>query len=90
MSKKVKAEQVREEAVEYKTNVSNWLVIAHKSKYGYDIYCPALPGCNTQGDTLKEALENVRIGIEEYLQASREIRQDIRKGGYLVEAHVSF
>jgi antitoxin HicB len=30
---------------------------------GYVISCPALPGCYTQGDTIDEALENIREAI---------------------------
>ena len=73
MSKKVKAEQVREKSVEYKTNVSNWLVIVHRSKYGYDVHCPALPGCASQGDTFEEALENIKDAIKVYLETVEEL-----------------
>ncbi len=34
---------------------------------GYSVTVPALPGCNTQGDTMKEALENARDAIRLYL-----------------------
>ncbi len=27
---------------------------------GYVVSCPALPGCYTQGDTVDEALENIK------------------------------
>jgi len=30
---------------------------------GYVISCPALPGCYTQGDTIDEALENIKEAI---------------------------
>ena len=30
---------------------------------GYVVSCPALPGCYTQGDTIAEALENIREAI---------------------------
>ena len=43
-------------------------VVAHKSKYGYDIHCPLLPGCHSQGETLKEALENIKDAIHTYLE----------------------
>lgn len=42
-------------------------VVIHKSKYGFDVYCPILPGCNSQGDTLEEALENIKDAITTYL-----------------------
>lgn len=42
-------------------------VVTHKSKYGFAVYCPILPGCNSQGDTLEEALENIKDAIITYL-----------------------
>jgi len=47
-------------------------VITHKSKYGYDIHVPALPGCHSQGETLKEALENIKDAILTYLEMEKE------------------
>jgi len=44
-------------------------VIVHESEYGFDAYCPTLPGCVSQGDTFDEALANVKIAIKEYLEA---------------------
>ena len=39
---------------------------------GYTVRVPALPGCNTQGKTLAEALANVQEAVELYLDALRE------------------
>ena len=47
-------------------------IVLHKSKEGYAVSCPALPGCWSQGDTEKEALENIRDAIREYLAAIKE------------------
>ena len=30
---------------------------------GYVVACPSLPGCYTQGDTIDEALENIKEAI---------------------------
>jgi hypothetical protein len=30
---------------------------------GYNVSCPALPGCHSQGDTMEEALENIKDAI---------------------------
>ena len=46
--------------------------IVHKSKYGYNIHVPALPGCVSQGDTEDEALENIKDAIETYLEMKNE------------------
>ncbi len=45
-----------------------YLVIIHKSKYGFDVHVPALPGCHSQGETEKEALDNIRDAILTYLE----------------------
>jgi predicted RNase H-like HicB family nuclease len=31
---------------------------------GYVVSCPALPGCYTQGNTIEEALENIKEAIQ--------------------------
>jgi predicted RNase H-like HicB family nuclease len=31
---------------------------------GYNVSCPALAGCHSQGDTIEEAIENIREAIE--------------------------
>jgi len=43
-------------------------IIIHKSKYGYDVHAPSLPGCHSQGETEEEALENIKDAIETYLE----------------------
>lgn len=35
---------------------------------GYTVRVPSLPGCISEGDTLKEALENIKDAIEGYLK----------------------
>jgi predicted RNase H-like HicB family nuclease len=44
-------------------------VVLKKSKEGYSVSCPGLPGCWSQGKTEKEALENIQHAIREYLEA---------------------
>jgi predicted RNase H-like HicB family nuclease len=36
---------------------------------GYHAMCPSLPGCHSQGDTLDEAVANIREAIEVYLDS---------------------
>jgi len=38
-----------------------------KSEEGYAVFCPSLPGCCSQGETKEEALQNIRVAIQEYL-----------------------
>jgi len=42
-------------------------VVIEKDKYGFYAYCPALPGCQSQRETLDEVLNNIREAIELYL-----------------------
>ena len=51
-------------------------VIVHRSEYGYDVSCPILPGCHSQGDTLEEALENIKDAISTYLEMIAEETKD--------------
>jgi predicted RNase H-like HicB family nuclease len=44
-------------------------VVLVESDEGFAVRCPALPGCNSQGQTREEALENIRIAIREWLDA---------------------
>jgi predicted RNase H-like HicB family nuclease len=44
-----------------------------ESEEGFAVWCDDLPGCCSQGATKKEALENVREAIREYLEARGEI-----------------
>jgi predicted RNase H-like HicB family nuclease len=47
------------------------VILEREEKGGYHAFCPALKGCHTQGDTLDEALANVREAIEGYLESLR-------------------
>ena len=44
-----------------------------ESEEGFAVWCDDLAGCNSQGATREEALENIRIAITEYLGAQPEI-----------------
>ncbi len=43
-------------------------VIVEVDDHGYYAWCPELPGCQTQGDTLEEALANAHEAVELYLE----------------------
>lgn len=42
-------------------------IALHKSDEGYSVSVPGLPGCWSQGASEKEALENIKDAIREYL-----------------------
>ena len=60
-------------------------VVVHKSEYGYDAHCPILPGCHSQGDTLEEALENIKDAIITYLEM---ISEEAKGSIYNVEVTI--
>ncbi len=39
---------------------------------GYTVYVPTLPGCISEGDTIEEALANIKEAIELYLEPADE------------------
>ena len=44
---------------------------------GYHAYCPTLPGCHSQGDTLDDAVANMQEAMELYLESLRAHNQPI-------------
>ena len=63
-----------------------YTIVIHKSKYGYDVSCPALPGCHSQGDTRSEALENIKDAISVYLDMVRKETRGEKKAKVTVPA----
>lgn len=37
--------------------------------FGYVAHCPAIPGCHSQGNTVEEAIENIKGAIRACLEA---------------------
>ena len=42
-------------------------IALYPSEEGYAVGVPSLPGCWSQGETEAEAIENIKIAIQEYL-----------------------
>jgi len=53
------------------------VVFEEEEDGGYHVYCPALPGCHSQGDSKQEALENIKEAIQCYLESLRKDGQSI-------------
>jgi predicted RNase H-like HicB family nuclease len=47
----------------YKVNI-----IIEKDEFGYYAYCPELQGCQTQGDSLEEVMNNIKEAVELYIE----------------------
>jgi predicted RNase H-like HicB family nuclease len=48
------------------------VVLEPSDEGGFTVYVPALPGCISEGDTEKEALDNIQEAIEVYLEPVEE------------------
>jgi predicted RNase H-like HicB family nuclease len=44
------------------------VVLEASDEGGYTVYVPSLPGCVSEGETVEEALKNIREAIELYLE----------------------
>ena len=44
---------------------------------GYTVEVPSLPGCVSEGDSIDEALANIRESIELYIDVLREDGRDV-------------
>lgn len=44
------------------------IVLEASEEGGYTAYVPSLPGCISEGETVEEALKNIREAIELYLE----------------------
>jgi len=45
------------------------VIIEKGEDFGYIVHCPAIPGCHSQGETMEEALENIKDAIRGCIQA---------------------
>lgn len=45
------------------------VVLEREADGGFRAFCPALKGCHSEGDTIDEAVSNVREAIEAYLES---------------------
>lgn len=62
-----------------KKNIRNYIAIFQEEKEGgYSVWVPALPGCASQGDSLEEAIANIREAIELYLE-DHTIDEDLKE-----------
>lgn len=55
--------------MKYKVNIK-------KTKEGYSVWVPGLPGCWSQGQTEEEALENIKDALKAYLETVEELSKD--------------
>lgn len=65
------------------------VILEPQKEGGYTVTVPSLPGCISEGETLQEALENIKDAIEGYLHVLAKHRRPIPlEFGYLREVQV--
>lgn len=52
--------------------LSRQVIIEPDETGGYVVSCPSLPGCHSQGETIDEALTNIREAIALYIEVLEE------------------
>ncbi len=52
---------------------------------GYHVFCPTLPGCHPQGETIEEGLQNIQDAIQLYIESLREDGLPIPKEDILIK-----
>ena len=45
------------------------VIFEKEEEGGYHVFCPTLPGCHTQSETIEEGVENIREAIGSTLRA---------------------
>jgi predicted RNase H-like HicB family nuclease len=56
--------------------------IIGKDEDGYYAFCPELEGCQSQGDTMEEALANIKEAIELYPET---LCEEVRRASLSIE-----
>ena len=60
-------------------------VVVHQAEEGgFWVQVPALPGCYSQGESVEDALRNVREAIGLYLETLRDEGQDVPRDADVV------
>ena len=65
------------------------VVLIPQPEGGYSVQCPTLPGCYSQGDTVEEALANIREAIELTVEDMAAHGEMAPKGGPPIITEVS-
>jgi predicted RNase H-like HicB family nuclease len=45
------------------------VIFEKEAEGGYHVFCPTLPGCHTQSETIEQGVERIREAIELYVES---------------------
>ena len=63
-------------------------IVIESDELGYYARCPELKGCQSQGDTLEEAMRNIQEAIELYLETLPEDERESRLSQQILTATI--
>lgn len=63
-------------------------VFQEEKEGGYSVWVPSLPGCASQGETIEEALSNIKEAIELYLEDEKEKLEDEVSNFFIKESPI--
>lgn len=61
------------------------VILERETGGGYHAYCPALKGCHSQGDSVDEAIENIREAMGAYLESVESHGEPIPREDLLIK-----
>lgn len=61
------------------------VILEKEDEGGYHVFCPTLPGCHTQSETIEQGIQNIREAIELYVESLREDGQPIPTEDILIK-----
>jgi predicted RNase H-like HicB family nuclease len=50
-------------------------IVIEKDEHGYYAYCPELPGCQSEGDSLETVQVNIKEAVELYIETLSEFEK---------------
>ena len=50
-------------------------IVIEKDEHGYYAYCPELPGCQSEGDSLEIVQVNIKEAVELYIETLSEFEK---------------
>ncbi len=56
--------------------IMKYKVALRRTDEGFSVSCPGLPGCWSQGETEAEALEKIKVAIEEYVAVAVDLANE--------------
>ncbi len=65
-------------------------IVLIRSDEGYSVSVPGLPGCHSQGSTEAEAIDNIKVAVQEYLDVKSDLEEkDLAEGAEVREIELA-